>query len=85
MALSDIYIIVPVVAGIVAIGATTIGLAYRIGNKLGKTEEKVTGLTNQVNKVDERLLFIERIFMNNSPMIAGGMLKRFSLEGEKKE
>lgn len=89
MALSDwqfIYIFVAIVAAIISIGGTALGLAYRIGKKSGETEQKINSLTDKVNEEKERVRYIERIFMNNSPIIAGGMMKRFSLtEGEKQQ
>jgi len=89
MALSDwqfIYIFIAIVAAIISIGGTALGLAYRIGKKSGEIQTKIDSLSKEVNENKERLTFIERIFMNNSPIIAGGMLKRFSLtEGEKQQ
>ncbi|MDP9287192.1 MAG: hypothetical protein M3P08_03230 [Thermoproteota archaeon] len=41
MTLSDINVIVPIVAGIITVGATTIGLAYRIGKKSGEIQQKL--------------------------------------------
>ena len=67
MTLSDINVIVPIVAGIITDGATTIGLAYRIGKKSGEIQQKLKGLSKEVKEDKERITYIERIFMNNSP------------------
>jgi hypothetical protein len=89
VSLSDsqfISIITAIIVGIVTIIGSSVGLAYRIGKKSGEIQEKLNSLTNKVNEENERLTYIERLFMNNTPNYAEDLLKRFfPTKGEKQQ
>ena len=63
---------------------TIIGSAFAIGKKVGNTTQKINNFENNLKKVDDRLTYIERIFMGNAPKVADRLIDRF-LKGEKQE
>jgi hypothetical protein len=66
-------------------GSGLVGLLSRIykgGEKSGITKTKIEDIQKNIKSQDERITYIERMFMNNAPGIAKDVRKRIKSQKE---